>query len=300
MHDGRRRCLICDGDDVRERDACVAPFLARRIWDRRSFRAQLIVCLKCGVSYFVPRLSGAEEHRLYHDYRGVEYQAMRQRCEPWYNARFNAGLEDPELVTLRQSLVRKLLIQYLGYAPQRILDFGGNRGELVAGLVEKADAFVYDISKKDATDQVLKLSNITECVEAAVDTIICSNVLEHVSAPRALLREIAPCAQGASVLFEVPVESNYNWTTRLKRTVQLAILLAMRPSIGIQLLALGNRPQMHEHVNFFTPSSLRALLHAEKWHISSQGTYNHGGIWIGPFQWQGTIAWAIASPQAAG
>ena len=123
-----------------------APFLARRIWGTDPFGVSLIGCRACGFQFFDRRLTKPEEARLYEGYRGPQYQRERESCEPWYSEEFNRSLDRPELLEQRRVLVRRLIGEHAGRRFNRILDFGGFRGELVADLIPGASAFVYDVS----------------------------------------------------------------------------------------------------------------------------------------------------------
>jgi hypothetical protein len=273
----------------------VAPFLARRIWARPAFGARLHSCKKCRFRFFEPRLADAENARLYDAYRGPAYQQTRESCEPWYTPDFNANLESPELMEKRRAHVRELFAdRFRDGLPEKVLDFGGNRGELVASLIPGARAFVYDVSGIEPLPGVTGLATLSDCTSEKCDLVICSNVLEHVSSPRQTLDEIAQAAGEALVFIEVPIESPFEPITILKRVVQQLWLTIARPDVAFALLRPGFVFQMHEHVNCFSQAAIRELLRGAGWSLESAGTYAIGGIALGPFRWPSLVGWAFA------
>ena len=49
-------CVICDGPIRQVKRAIVAPFLAKRIWDRKPFVLDLVKCDACEFMFYNPRL----------------------------------------------------------------------------------------------------------------------------------------------------------------------------------------------------------------------------------------------------
>ncbi len=70
-------CVICEGAIIQLKRALVAPFLAKRIWNRTPFCVSLVKCETCGFMFYNPRLDDDELRRLYGSYRSEEYQKMR-------------------------------------------------------------------------------------------------------------------------------------------------------------------------------------------------------------------------------
>jgi hypothetical protein len=164
------------------------PSLALRIWSREPFCVDWVECARCGFLFYNPRLDDGDLQRLYSGYRLQEYQQMRHTSEPWYTPKFNEGLASPALYTRRRAALAPLLLRHLDGRPvRRILDYGGDRGDLVAGLIEGAEAFVYEISGIPAVAGVTAVQDPAAC---RPDLIINSNLLEHVGSPQDLVRSI--------------------------------------------------------------------------------------------------------------
>jgi len=56
-------CAVCDGPIRHVKRALVAPFLAKRIWNRKPFSLDLVRCQACGFMFYNPRLDDAELQR---------------------------------------------------------------------------------------------------------------------------------------------------------------------------------------------------------------------------------------------
>jgi Methyltransferase domain len=282
-----RECVICEGGIRRLRRALVAPFLAERIWKRSPFCVDLVGCESCGFMFYNPRLEASEERRLYADYRLGEYQRMRQASEPWYTKRFNAGLASESSYEYRRGLLRGILREHLrGRKVERVLDYGGDRGDLVSGLVDGAAAYVYDISG------IAPAKGVTATRDPAgtrADLIVNSNVLEHVGFPRQIVADMVKMAPSGGLIFvEVPSESPFGAMRMMRRVAQIGWMAARRPSLARFVARPASLYLMHEHINFYGPRALGALMRKCGCSMVAQGTYEIGGKLLG-----GVMAWYL-------
>jgi hypothetical protein len=271
----------------------VTPFLAQRIWQRKSFPVQLSECADCGFMFFNPRLEPSEEIILYAGYRGPEYQKMRHSFEPWYTEKFNAGLSSPEAWQRRKKLLSSLFRDRLNLGGRTfgaVLDFGGDRGDLIADLVPASRRFVYEISGVDLLAGVEPLRSVEECRQHRFDLIVTSNVLEHVGSPCNVIAQIASIASSETLVFnEVPYECGTDMRIRLKRIAQAGVLAATRPRLAWQGLGPGMLNLMHEHVNYFSPRSLDRLMELSGFKILASGYYDVSDGLLGE-----RMAWSLA------
>jgi SAM-dependent methyltransferase len=290
------KCLICDGNSLRSHMAVFAPFIAKRIWGREPFPIRIKKCRRCNFYFADTRFEQGEENRLYADYRGPEYQSIRQSCEPWYTAKFNARLSTGTMEK-RRAPIANILRQHLPSELKAVLDFGGDRGDLFAGLVPGASTYVYDISGNAAAPGVTALCSLDECAEKKFDLIGCSNVLEHVSYPRELLADIKRIARHRTLVFiEVSSETPFGLRNYAKRGAQELILVATRRRVAASLLPFGFLRQVHEHVNFFSLHSLKKLMQTEGFAVLAAGTYPSEGYSFGPYKIAaGQMAWTLSS-----
>ncbi len=255
----------------------VTPFLAQRIWQKKPFSIALSECSDCGFMFFNPRLEPSEENSLYSGYRGLEYQKMRHSFEPWYTEKLNASLSSPEAWQHRKGLLASLFRDKLnlgGRQVEKVLDFGGDHGDLIADLVPASRRFVYEISGVNPIAGVEPLRNMEECRQHRFDLIVTSNVLEHVGSPRDVIAQIASIATPETLVFnEVPYESVTDWRSRLKRLVQGGLLTVTRPALASRVLGPGMFNLMHEHVNYFSPRSLGRLMEVSGFQVINSGDY---------------------------
>jgi hypothetical protein len=283
-------CVLCSGKIELRKKALVAPFLARLIWGRTTFHVELVECVDCGFIFYNPRLEPGEEERLYSGYRSDEYQQMRQAFEPWYTKKFNHSLQSPDIIALRQQRLSELFRARLSLASSKVLDFGGNRGELVKGLIPGAEPFVYDISGVAPLDGVGHCRDLAACKAGQFDLIVNSNVLEHVGFPRVLIDQLTSIAAPGTLAFiEVPCESPFERMAVLKRVVQEALLAVLRPRVAVSLARPSMLYLMHEHINFYTPKSLAALMTASGWSVVDSAQYSINS----PFG-KSWMAWCLA------
>jgi Methyltransferase domain len=264
-------CVGCGGAIRRLRRALVAPFVARRIWNRAPFCVDLVECDRCGFLFYNPRLDDADLRRLYAGYRLPDYQQMRHASEPWYTPAFNESLASKELYVRRRAALAPLLEKHLADRPiRRVLDHGGDRGDLVAGLIPGAEAFVYDISGIPAAAGVTAVADPATC---RPDLIVNSNVLEHVGFPRDLIASILAAAGDGLVYLEVPAENPAGLSRIVRRIAQIGVMTLAHPSLASSIVRPATLYMMHEHINYFTEHSLTAMFRAAGGNVQASGTY---------------------------
>ena len=270
------QCVICDGAIENLNSALVAPFLARRIWNRAPFCVDLVRCNACAFIFYNPRLDDSDLHKLYKNYRDHEYQRTRHASEPWYTQKFNFDLASPASYEIRRAKLAPILRKHLdGYKIDRILDHGGDRGELVVGLLDGPKTFVYDISGVPPT------SGVTATVDPAAckaDLIVNSNVLEHVGFPRVLVSDILHAApEGGLVFLEVPCESPFGLTRIFRRLTQIGVMTLTHPPLAKFLVRPATLFMMHEHINYYTEQCLSTLMRSCGGQVIATGHYSLSG-----------------------
>jgi len=287
-------CLICDGTSLRPYAAVFSPFIAKRVWKRGPFPVTIMECERCQFAFAGSRFDPEEEHRLYESYRGTEYQAVRESCEPWYTPQFNVRLSKGTMAKRRAPLAG-IFREHLPPGIKTILDFGGDRGDLFDGLVSGASTSVYDISGIEAADGVQAICTLDECGARRFDLIACSNVVEHVASPKDLLSDIRRIASPTTLVFvEVPSETPFGFRNYFKRSVQQIILLVRRPRLSISMLPFRFLRQVHEHVNFFSLRSLVRLMQVSGFEVLAKGIYPSEGFSFGPYTLAaGNLAWSL-------
>jgi hypothetical protein len=255
-------CVICGNRNLKRYNAIVVPFIAERIFQKKAFHVWLMKCKTCGFQFFDLRFDDAELCRLYSDYRNESYISQRNRNEPWYTRKLNDSL----LNKLKTWTIRKKsLVQNLtNYEPnieariKSILDFGGDKGQLIDGIFGNTRKYVYEISNVELLPGIERAACPSKNY---YDLIVCSNVLEHISYPDKCIKFMHKMGNEGSVLYiEVPEEQPYSFYTLSKRLIQQILLLFSRPMLFLCMLKPGMFTHMHEHVNYFSKKSIQYLL----------------------------------------
>ncbi|WP_200946000.1 class I SAM-dependent methyltransferase [Caulobacter sp. Root487D2Y] len=248
------RCICCDGDRLRKSPAILMPFVAKRVfdwepveiteaWGMKTLRLGMayplcnsLQCRDCGALFLDIRFSDAEMSRLYTGYRDAEYTALRERFEPGYAALNTALAERAAYLPEVEAMIAPHLS-----GPPHVLDWGGDTGLNTPFRGAAASLSVHDISGLSLVEGVAAVDR-EGLARSRFDLVVCSNVLEHVPAPADLLDDIAEAMSPETLLYlEVPHEAY------------------MIQNAGVEDLAAGKK-YWHEHVNFFTETSLRALI----------------------------------------
>jgi hypothetical protein len=242
------------------------------MWNLAPFCVNLVQCKACGFAFYNPRLDDTDLRNLYANYRSEEYRQMRYDSEPWYTEKFNSDLASPASYRIRRATLAPILRQHIGDRKiNRILDYGGDRGDLVVGLFDSADAFVYDISEMPAANRV---TATTDPVGCKPDLIISSNVLEHVGFPRSLVNEILQASPPAGLVYlEVPCELPTGMSRISRRLAQIGIMALTRPALARHVVRPAGLYMMHEHINYFTAHSLTTLMRCAGGTVMAAGSY---------------------------
>ncbi|MEI8246725.1 MAG: methyltransferase domain-containing protein [Lentisphaerota bacterium] len=255
------KCLICESEDIKQHSAMVVPFIAERVWGRKAFGVKLNQCRKCGFSFFNARLDDAEMTRLYSGYRDEEYLKQRNKHEPWYTQKLQERLfADKTTLKNRHYSLSGLFKKLFGNIRIKcILDFGGDKGQLIDGIFDDAEKFVHEVS------DVEPLSGIKKADPHSMipyDLVICSNVLEHVSSPADIINQISQfVTKNKTILYiDVPLENPYDCKILTRRIIQILLLFLLRFKDFMAMFGSGMLTNMHEHINYFTEESLRMLL----------------------------------------
>ncbi len=192
-----------------------------------------LACSDCDFLFLDIRFSPSEMEKLYQDYRGDDYTSLRELYEPGYalrNENLNAGID-------YMGQVESFLEPYLTF-PLTVLDWGGDTGKNTP-FKGRSDVFdIYDISSKPVIDGARIVSKEV-AFSNQYKLIVCSNVLEHVSYPSDMIFEIKNAMDKGSILYiEVPLEN---------------VQINAGPDSYLK------KKHWHEHINFFTETSLRRL-----------------------------------------
>lgn len=266
-------CPICQGKHLVFHPARFSDFIANRVFNNQNQSFSLCHCRDCGYAFYNYRFSDEETAKLYHNYRDNAYQRQRQQFEPFYSAAFNQSLSNnPQAEKNHRAQISKTIIPFLSKLSSQsdlsLLDFGGDKGQLIPPLPGLAHKYVYDISGVQAIPGVTALSQQQCSQQAPFDIILCCHVLEHVADPKTIISQIRNLLRPNGLLYlELPFDSPFSplfhrWKTRLA--------LLRNPNLRwkdllLQYFKKKSSPafQLHEHINFFTLAACQALLTQE-------------------------------------
>lgn len=270
-------CPICNSRQSSKFWALIAPFIRNYVQPSHSSLLSLCECRDCQHRYFDYRYSDAEMDRLYGEYRTEAYFSARHCVEPWYGREANASNLKPATVKQRLSGIRSFIRPFLPSEEHDLViaDLGGDAGQFIP-LDLAREAYVIEASQQRPVQGVTRVKNLSD-LTTDVGLLICSHVLEHIPDPISFLRlqlsspRIRP---GCLVYLEVPMEryalssalGSEIYSRYLKCILQIPLALICVDFLSVisrSLLGVIIPPlilKMHEHVNFFSPQSLRAMI----------------------------------------
>ena len=192
------RCPCCNGDNLASYPAKLAPFVAMRVFGGWDITCHTMKCDSCGFLFLDIRFSSEEIVKLYEDYRGEDYIALREEYEPGYRNRNEELLKPCSWLPEIERFIEKHI-----KLPVIILDWGGNNG-MNSPFKGNRQLFIYDIG------------NIQPLVGERVifpdgqyDLIVCASVLEHVPYPFQTMSEIYKAASSDTIIYiDVPIGYN--------------------------------------------------------------------------------------------
>lgn len=197
-------------------------------------------CESCRFLFLDIRFDDTEMNRLYAGYRETEYVELRDHYEPGYALRNFELAKRADWLPFAEALISPYL-----HRPKsgriRILDFGGGTGINTPFRLADAEIDIYDISASGTLKGVNSVSPSSALVQN-YDLVVCSMLLEHVSDPAEILRNLTNYMRPETLLYiEVPYE-------RLMR------------DFGDSVQAVRSKRHWHEHINFYSRDSIRALI----------------------------------------
>jgi len=245
-------CVCCGSDDLADSPAVLMPFIADRAfgwrpviiddsWGLKTIQngnaysiCKTLRCRRCDHLFCDIRFSDEEMNSIYSGYREEAYVILREYYEPGYRERNNR---------LSQSITYKGDIEEFLSAfvkdPLTILDWGGDTGANTPFEKRRVSLDIFDISGK-AVEGDARVVTREQATSSKYRLIVCSQILEHIPYPSDVLRVVREAMDKESVLYiEVPHEE------------------LMRNGVDNKE---NKKRHWHEHINFYSQSSMDALL----------------------------------------
>ena len=175
-------CPFCRMKPNRENTcwAIISPWI-RELGVTKRRVCRYLICQDCNLGWFSLRYSEAGLERLYKNYRGERYTAIRHKWETWYDKEYNSGHVSPEWLKVRAEAVTSFLHDKLDLSVSDVVDIGGDTGS-IAELLGARSFNVVEISDRHTNSKTQTPTHSTLAV--------LGHVLEHVSMPKDFLASL--------------------------------------------------------------------------------------------------------------
>lgn len=272
------QCVCCESLNLNKQPAVLMPFVAKRAfdwdacdvtpdWGLRDVPAghalplcNTLHCSSCGHVFLDMRFDADEMSRLYHDYRGPAYEALREKSEPGYLARNRRLICGDSHLPAVEAFLRSWVP-----AQPTVLDWGGDTGLNTPFRQQARIHHILDISSKALVDGAEAVTENT-LTPLGYDIVVLSNVLEHIPEPGELLSRVVRAMHPMTQLYiEVPFEP---------------LMRAAERDPG----AWRQKHHWHEHINFYSEDSLRCLLKEAKLKVNALSKMDIGNSELASIQ----------------
>lgn len=218
------KCILCGSEKVTYDKAHFAPFLIERMFLGEQKSTKIIHCPCCKLHFSEYRPNAEEMSRLYSGYRNKIYVEQRKKYEPNYT---NKTISD----TQRKEWLTEFCMPHLEWEKiNHVLDYGGDKGQLIPEKFKYAEKYVYDISGNEVVSGVALLRDYNELRNIKWDFVMCMQLLEHVESPLVTLTELVEIMdEGAFLYVELPNQKD---------------------------LYQYSNVEINEHINFFSEATM--------------------------------------------
>lgn len=276
------KCLICQSENLKNYSSKISDFTAERIGIPADKQAtSLYHCQECGFAYYDYRLSEDEAKKFYLGYRNEDYQKQRQKHDCWYTPEINEiiGKNEIEIQAKKQNMIEIIKGQVDLSKIKAVLDFGGDKGQNIPEIFAKADKFVYELSEVEPVSRVTLLKSFSEL--GKYDFIINQGVLEHVSLLSEILNDFKKISHPNTYFYiEVPFDSPFYKSPTHNLQFLFSKYYSLKNILKHYLKIKKEKSfcPMSEHLNYFTPQSLKFLIESNGFEIITQAVreVNHG------------------------
>ncbi len=267
-------CLACGSRNNECYNTKMSDFLSERIYNRpidEILPVKLYHCNDCGFAFYDKRFNEEEEQKLYFGYRSDEYQKMRQKHDVWYTSEINVALGADETgIRLRRGIIESIIKRNIATKINQALDYGGDRGQKYPTGVSIAKKYVYDISGVETVEGVTGLSSLELARKLDYDFIMCNQVLEHISDLDGLIQRIKSLGNNATwFYFDVPFDSPFSKSpfSNFQFIFNPYFKISTMIKHFVRMKTQGFFAPMTEHINYFTPESMKRLLNRNGFNV---------------------------------
>ena len=298
----RTACPACGGAGEFLAHGLVAPFISELAGTASGVPCAYRSCTACGLRFFDARYTDRQMASIYSDYRGGRYVAVRRRWEPWYSAKVNDAYSDERAEVQERRAFIEGILTATGRSSSYgcVVDYGGDEGQFFPSQAT-GDRLVCDISNRALLPGVRRIGALEELGDRRADLVIMAHLLEHLPEPATVVAAAKPwLAEDGFVYVEVPLDeprvrrshagtAYRRYLDAVVRARWLFMLLDLVTGVARQwwsaVPAFGIVKQS-EHINYFSPSSLRKTLEAAGFEVVAERADPRakvGGIRIGRY-----------------
>ena len=256
----------------------IAPWI-RELAGVKNRTSKYFICNKCGTGWVDANYSPPQMQSLYDDYRGQKYLKIRRKWEITYTVEFNSSIDGGKKhMELRRSQMQSLLIEdspNFVVTAKAVLDIGGGHGSLIPNWSDLKEKYVLDVSGVETLDGIVSIKEWSEIREGQILSLVMAcGILEHLTSPKDFLDSIVSEISNYNLMnedslfyFEVP--AGVPSREKFKIKFIFAFLMSFNPKLW-QLYdkiqeRLGREKfpmRIAEHIQFFSPEGMKALLSA--------------------------------------
>lgn len=256
--------------------AIVAPWIRELANVKKRF-SKYYVCSKCRTGWADINYTTENMELLYKNYRGERYLKVRRKWENSYSESFNASIDGGEKhMSLRRNQMEALILKnspnFISESVS-VLDIGGGHGSLIPNWSSLNRKYVLDVSGVETLDGIQSIANWSDLPSGQLLSLVMAcGILEHVTSPKEFLESIIAevrqhSLMNSSSLFYFEVPAGVPVRKRMYFKILFAFTLSFIPYTWrffdqVQLkFGREHFPlRVAEHIQFFTPSGMSALL----------------------------------------
>lgn len=252
-----------------------------------NWPVKLCFCNDCTFAFYDYRMTDEEASRYYTGYRDKEFQEQRERYDYFYTEKLNNAFNNnSRYIHEQQKVIERIVSANITRELKVGLDYGGNEGKTFTDMLGIREKYVYDISGTPTIEGVKSIAKYEDLRQHKFDFIMCNQVFEHLTEPMKMMQNFREIGTKNTIYYiEVPSENPFT-KKQGRHSIMRNISLLFNPNFSTIKLAkyylkLKKQPPMlmNEHINFFTPKSIRIMAEQSGFNvIDVEENTEHGAL----------------------
>lgn len=203
------KCIVCGNQELTEFRGEIEAVLKDRMFNDFDAKSKFLYCPQCHISFSEARPEDHEASRYYQNYMREEFLEHRKKYEGDSISQYQEWLETeaPKGSALKKKIVGEILEKNINLEKiENVLDYGGSDGFMIPDNLASTKRYVYEIDNIEPIAGVTKVGK-NELNSKKWDLILCTEVLEHVSYPMKIIKELLELLhEGGYLYLDVPYE----------------------------------------------------------------------------------------------